>query len=67
MKARGIPEPHPDLDSLVATAAALKESVESNAQNLRDRELPSVDRDRAIRQLDDAGKSVSQRKIDAIP
>ncbi len=62
---RGIPEPHPDVNSLQETVSALKESVESNAQNLRDRELPSTNVTAARRTLRNAG-SVEQNKLDTI-
>ncbi len=65
MKARGIPDPRPDLDSLVKTTAALKESVESNAQGLRDKSLPSTDVTRARRIAGSFG-SRSQNQLDTI-
>lgn len=40
---RGIPEPAPDVASLFATVAALKESVESDAQQIRNRNTKQVD------------------------
>ena len=63
---RGIPEPNHDIPSLVSSVEALKESVESDAQGIRDRELPSVNRARALREWGGGGTSASQRKIDAI-
>ena len=44
---RGIPDPHPDFASLQSTVEALKESVESDAQGIRNRSLRTTDVDRA--------------------
>lgn len=60
---RGIPAPGKTLESVRDTVEALKESVESNAQGLRDRELYHADRDKAVEQMNanKAGGNAEER------
>lgn len=63
MKARGIPVPGKDIESMYRTLEALRESVESNAQGLRDRTLRTTNRAQAVTTLNDNVSSAANARL----